>query len=540
MKQQLAVLFVLLLGCLLSATSFAQVPQAFHYQAVARDAAGQVLANRAISVRIGIVKGSESGSVVYSETHSVTTNDAGMFTLPIGAGTKFGSAGFADVDWTADNYYLSIAIDVNGGTTYEALGASKLLSVPYALVARRAVKADSGTGLQPITVLNSDKPDSSITIRSIGTASLTPLIASANTQGANISLLGNTLTESSNANLQIGVRGNADGTGTGSHIGVLGSANNINGTLGRRYGLYGQANSKGRENIGAFGIGLGQGDGEVVPIDQEVNGNIGGFNIGTVGFAQGNLNGNLGARGRAYGSAGARINVGVNGTSETNASGWNVGVEAIAFNSQTQNVGFLGRVTGSGSENYGLRLHVHNGTSNIGLVVNADNKAAVFNGPVTEVNGNLTVNGNITYSGSLTQTSDRNLKENIQPLQNALDAIMRLSPASFKFRESKVPAGLSLSRGLHYGLIAQEVEIVLPALVHTHNLGNNAAYVNTSGSADLGTSPVQGMEYKSVNYTELIPFLIKAVQEQQELIDELKKNMEELKSDRQHRTQKVE
>ena len=527
--------FLAAVSVFIAATSaVAQVPQAFHYQALARDGSGQILANRTISVRIAILKGSATGSAVYTETHQVTTNDAGSFTLEVGEGTPAGSSGFASIDWTIDHYYLSIGIDVTGGTTYEALGASRLLSVPYAIAAQRAVRADSGTGLTHITMLDSDKPDSSVTIRSMGTASLTPLIASANTQGANVSVLGNTLTESSNSNLQIGVRGNADGTGTGSHIGVLGSANNSNGTVGRRYGLYGQANSKGRENIGAYGLAIGDGDGEIVPIDQEVNGNIGGFNVGTVGFAQGNLNGNLGARGRAYGTAGARINVGVNGTAETGASGWNVGVESVALNSQTENLGFLGRVTGSGSKNFGMRLHVHNGTSNTGLVVYSDNIAAAFYGPSTEVHGNLTVNGNISYSGSLTSTSDRKLKEDIQPLRNALDAIMQLSPASFKFRSGEPYPGLTLSSGQHFGLIAQEVETVLPSLVQTqtHRYTENADRPAGHGQPDAVPTTEKEVEYKSVNYVELIPFLIRAVQEQQEKIELLNRELRELKKER--------
>lgn len=534
MKSQLQYFLALFLIFLCSESGWAQVPQAFHYQAIARDGSGQILANRTISVRIGILKGTATGSAVYTETHRVTTSDAGSFTLEVGKGTQVGSAPFTSIDWLTDHYYLSIGIDVSGGTTYEALGASRLLSVPYALVSQRAVKADSGTGLKPITVLDSDKPDSSITIRSAGTASLTPLVASANTQGANISILGNTLTEPSNANLQIGVRGNADGRGTGSHIGVLGSANNINGTLGRRYGLYGQANSKGRENIGAFGLALGDGDGEIVPIDQEVNGNIGGFNVGTVGFAQGNLNGNLGARGRAYGSAGARINVGVNGTAETNAAGWNVGVEAVALNSQTENVGFLGRVLGSGSKNFGMRLHVSNGTSNTGLAVFSDNIAAAFHGPVTEVHGNLTVNGNITYSGSLTSSSDRNLKENIQPLRNALDAIMQLAPSTFTFRNNQAFPGLKPAPGLHYGLIAQEVETVLPSLVsiQKHRAVEPVDDGNAPGQNDPASVLEKETEYKSVNYVELIPILIKAVQEQQEKIELLSRELRELKKER--------
>src|SRR3989304_4439479 len=111
MKPRTQPFFTFLLTLLCSAGVYAQVPQAFHYQAVARDGSGQILANRTISVRIGILKGSATGSALYTETHQVTTNEAGSFTLEVGHGTQVGSSPFTSVDWLTDHYYLSIGID---------------------------------------------------------------------------------------------------------------------------------------------------------------------------------------------------------------------------------------------------------------------------------------------------------------------------------------------------------------------------------------------------------------------------------------------
>lgn len=111
----------------------AQVPQAFSYQAVARDASGDVIANSAISVQVKVVRGTEDGDVIYIETHNVTTSAIGSFSLEIGAGTPVGPT-FGSIDWALDTYFLALAVDVTGGTTYVDLGATKVLSVPFALV----------------------------------------------------------------------------------------------------------------------------------------------------------------------------------------------------------------------------------------------------------------------------------------------------------------------------------------------------------------------------------------------------------------------
>lgn len=110
------------------------VPQAFNYQGVARDASGEVLANQAMTVRASIIDGGSS-AVLYTETHAVTTNTFGLFTLAIGTGTPV-SGTFAAVDWSAGIRELGVALDLGAG--FVDLGSSRLLSVPYALAAGSA------------------------------------------------------------------------------------------------------------------------------------------------------------------------------------------------------------------------------------------------------------------------------------------------------------------------------------------------------------------------------------------------------------------
>ncbi|MBW8051859.1 MAG: hypothetical protein FVQ77_16275, partial [Cytophagales bacterium] len=63
--------------------TFAQSPQAFKYQAIARDNTGNVLPNQKIGLKISILQTIPAGTVVYSETHADTTNQFGLFSLEI-------------------------------------------------------------------------------------------------------------------------------------------------------------------------------------------------------------------------------------------------------------------------------------------------------------------------------------------------------------------------------------------------------------------------------------------------------------------------
>jgi hypothetical protein len=115
----------------------AQVPQAFNYQAVARNSSGNLLANQAVGIKLIIHQGSASGTIVYSETHSTTTNQFGLFTVSIGQGTVV-TGTFASITWSSGNYWLEAQLDPAGGTSYTSMGASQLLTVPYAMYAANA------------------------------------------------------------------------------------------------------------------------------------------------------------------------------------------------------------------------------------------------------------------------------------------------------------------------------------------------------------------------------------------------------------------
>ena len=119
---------------LLLSNTYGQSPQAFNYQAVARDASGNVLPNQNLGIKISIWATTLHGILVYSETHTTTTNAFGLFTIAIGNGTPE-SVNFNTITWSTGTYWLEVEMDPDGGTAYINMGASQLLSVPYALYA---------------------------------------------------------------------------------------------------------------------------------------------------------------------------------------------------------------------------------------------------------------------------------------------------------------------------------------------------------------------------------------------------------------------
>ncbi len=117
---------------LLTINAFSQAPQKFNYQAVVRDDAGNLVSEQPVSIKISVLQGTVDGTVVYSETHTPTTNSFGLVTLEIGGGTVV-SGDLSTVDWGNNTYFMKVEMDATGGTSYAVIGTSQLLSVPYAL-----------------------------------------------------------------------------------------------------------------------------------------------------------------------------------------------------------------------------------------------------------------------------------------------------------------------------------------------------------------------------------------------------------------------
>lgn len=111
-------------------------------------------------------------------------------------------------------------------------------------------------------------------------------------------------------------------------------------------------------------------------------------------------------------------------------------------------------------------------------------------------------------------SSDAKLKENIKDLSNPLDVVLKLSPKTYSYKQSEEFLGLNMPKGDKFGLIAQELEKVLPELVKTS--------VNPEITDPNGKMISRRFEYKSVDYISIIPFLIGGMKQQQKEIEELK------------------
>ena len=114
---------------------------AINYQAIIRNSDGSPVSNTLINVQITILNDLLNENFIYQETHQVTTNDLGMINLKIGMGTTFFGI-FNQINWGATSHFVRIGVDLAGGFNFETIGTTQLLSVPYALYAKKAKTLD--------------------------------------------------------------------------------------------------------------------------------------------------------------------------------------------------------------------------------------------------------------------------------------------------------------------------------------------------------------------------------------------------------------
>jgi len=141
----LKAIFICLVTVLGLSFAKAQTPQAIPYQAVARNSSGNLLSNQGIALRFSIHDGSATGTVVYNETQTATTNSLGLFKVNIGAGAVV-SGTFSGINWSTGNKFLQIELDPAGGSNYTNMGTSEMQSVPFALYALNSGNNQGATG----------------------------------------------------------------------------------------------------------------------------------------------------------------------------------------------------------------------------------------------------------------------------------------------------------------------------------------------------------------------------------------------------------
>jgi hypothetical protein len=137
MKRNYTLLLLVLVLFLFSSVSIlAQTPEKMSYQLVLRGASNTLLTNQQVGIQISILQSTITGSAVYTETQTATTNINGLVSLEIGTGA--GSNDFSAIDWSAGPFFIKTATDASGGSNYSIIGTSQLMSVPFALYAKTA------------------------------------------------------------------------------------------------------------------------------------------------------------------------------------------------------------------------------------------------------------------------------------------------------------------------------------------------------------------------------------------------------------------
>lgn len=583
MKYLLKSIILCAVLCTIMLSTFAQAPSKFNYQGAARDAGGMVLANQNITLRISIIDSVATGATLYTETHSATTTAGGLFSLAIGNGTPTAGS-MASILWNVNDKYIKIEMDENGGVSYTDLGTAELLSVPFAMYAASGVGnpgpqgAMGPTGAQgatgPVGLQGPIGPQGLTgavgaqgPIGATGATGSVGAIGAVGPQGAigpqglvgpqgatgpagsaNINGTVNHLVKFTSATAGVNSLVFDDGTNVGigtnapvstTHIHQSGMASMLkitNGNGGQTISDGGeliQSNDNtyliNKESTGFLGIGHNQAQPMLLmKASQIMMGNVstpGGL-VNIEGLHNDSIDVTNTFNTSFYNTqllVNSQPNANIGGTRKTaiaaksdcsqNWSSAVVGViDSASVPADISVVGMFMNYGNSVVEAQGVQGWANSLTAtNVG-VLGASATASGWGGYFL---------GDLGHTGSIYNTSDKKLKKNIEPVaDNAITKIMNLQPKQYQFRTNEFK-GMNLAEGNHFGFIAQEVEAAFPDLVKERTLSP----ATTQGM-------VEEVSFKSVNYTELIPILTAAIQEQQKQIEELKKEVQLLKGNK--------
>jgi trimeric autotransporter adhesin len=493
------VTFLLFLSVVFSST--AQAPESFKYQAVARDLSGQTVNNSTISLRLSILNNATSGSIVFQETQSVTTNDFGLFSISIGEGSLVAGS-FSGIDWANGAKFLKVETDFTGGSAYTEMGTSQLLSVPYALYAKYA-----GTALLP------NGTSTGNTSFWNGTEWVT--------NNSNIYNNGNFIGLGTNAPLQkLDIRGQVNISLDSSYMINNNSVLNTRGTNNLNVGFQAGMNT----TIGFHNVHIGTFSGMANTIGSQnsfigsetgvsnIDGMMNSFFGRRAGFLNtaGNENTFIGCyagQNNSIGNHNSFFGVTTGNSNTTGEENTFLGAHAGYYNSTGNNNTFIGNFAGQfnsvGSNNVFIGFNAEGSSSNLtnaivigaGSVVNSSNSVVIGNSAITSIGGQV----------GWSTLSDKRLKENITDESLGIDFIKQLRPVRYNYSVE------GQEGRIYSGLIAQDVSKILDELK-----------IPFSGIV----KPENENGYYSIRYAEFTIPLIKAVQEQQVQIDSLREQNE--------------
>ena len=126
---------LLYLITLVTSISFAQ--EGISYQAIAYDNNGFEMSSQEIQLQLSILGDSINGSAEYVESHTVTTDDFGLFSIVIGSGDT--EANLSSVNWKSPKY---LKVEMQNGEQMTTLGVSQFLSVPYSYYSQKSADTE--------------------------------------------------------------------------------------------------------------------------------------------------------------------------------------------------------------------------------------------------------------------------------------------------------------------------------------------------------------------------------------------------------------
>ncbi len=151
--------------------------------------------------------------------------------------------------------------------------------------------------------------------------------------------------------------------------------------------------------------------------------------------------------------------------------------------------------TGNGD----MRFFTYDGTLSERMRIEGAGNVGIDCDPAVKFQVGINGDGSTAEAIAWNTFSDRRYKSDITTIPNSIDIVKKLQGRSFRWHTSG---------DLDIGFIAQEVEAVLPDLVHT----------NLDG-------------YKSLDYSRITPVLVEAIKAQQKMIDSLILEISQMKTD---------
>jgi len=494
----------------------AQSPQGFSFQSVVRDGSGDLVISSGVGIRISILDAIGPDNAVYVETHSPTTNANGLVSLTVGSGTPV-SGTFATIDWGSSSHYIKTEADPDGGTNYTITGTQQLMSVPYALYAASSGAADAwGLSGNSATVDGTDF---------IGTTDDIPFNIRVNNQRA-------------------GRIGKIIGDGS-TFLGYLAGANddlseNQNTFIGCQAGTFNTAGVR-NSAIGYAALNLNTtGYGNTANGFAALQSNTTGHSNTANGISAlwdnttGLSNTANGARALAtnttgsFNSAYGFLALDQNTTGEYNTAS---GIHALYFNTTgnyntaSGSYALLANITGNYNTALGTSVNVDAADrSNTVVIGGYGNILTTDNDQVRIGNASMTsIGGQVAWSN----LSDERVKTNVQHNVAGLEFIMKLNPVTYNYsvaRSEQLQGNVTETWDSKYdieqirfsGFLAQQVE----------QAAKDAGY-EFSGV----DRPRNGNGLWALRYSEFTVPIVKAMQEQQGIIQSQQEQIDALNRD---------